>query len=674
MQEIDSSLQCRTGVTRSLFDFGYGLKNNEERDVILDKLSQLQVALQNYIETERFSNLKVWFDLTDLELKIIAITFINSIEPETVSVFLRASWYENGPTLSLERILVLCQQGSENKIDQIDQVVKNSHALAWGLIQIERSHLALIQPVTIADNVFSYLLGDGSSLIKISEGIYELEHIRSEIISQAYGKELNDPVARLNSVKGLTKNERTLFLSNLSSINSGSLYMCSTKVEDELFPEKLLEEYRNLVIRHGIKTIYIYWPDLISCCNKYSDYRFFLKLISNRNNIKLFFDDNSDGVVDQSDRSSFYSILNPYIQNFQKYSLKEPSKSALALAWSALSLAISKPNKNIIQPLSNLEANKLALLYPILPGNIHEIFESLQSLNLKESSVNLYQYCQQQCLLLNSQSLGSLAELCAPRYTLANMVLTEKTSEKLSELINRINYSSQLKKSLPNFVPGLKALFWGKPGTGKSMAAESIAGQLKLPLYKINLANIASKWIGETEKHLANVFDKAQKQNAVLLFDEADAVFSKRSEIESSHDKNANMGVSYLLQRMESYTGLLLLSTNLKGNLDSAFLRRFHSLVEFPMPDVNTRELLWRKAWLGNIKLDAKLDVQVLAELHDFSPSQITNIAERSVLFSLMKEDSVIDKLCLSKAIACELEKQDENYLASKKLNSWFVQ
>ncbi len=674
MQEIDSDLQCRSGVTQSLFNFGYSLKNNEEREVIVDKLRQLQIALQAYIEIDRFENLKSWFGLTDLELKIIAITFVNAIEPETVSVFLRASWYENGPTLSLERILILCQQGSENKIDQIGHIIKNSHALAWGLIQIERSHLALIQPVTIADNVFSYLLGDGSIFMKSAEYIYELEPMRGDIINQVYGKELNSPVARLNSVKGLTKNERTIFVSKLSSINSGLLYMCSTKVEDEFFPGKFLAELRNIVIWHGQKTIFIYWPDLMECCNKYSDYRFFLKLISSRNSIKLVFDDNESGVVGQAVRSSFYSILNPHIQHYQKYTLKEASNATLALAWSALSLAISKSNENTIQPLSDLAANKLALLYPILPGSIHEIFESLQSLNLNENSINLYQYCQQQCLKLNSQSLGSLAELCVPRYTLNNMVLTEKTSEKLSELINRIHYSDQLKKSLPDFMPGLKALFWGRPGTGKSMAAESIAGQLKLPLYKINLANIASKWIGETEKHLANVFDKAQKQNAVLLFDEADAVFSKRSEIESSHDKNANMGVSYLLQRMESYTGLLLLSTNFKGNLDSAFLRRFHSLVEFPMPDVNTRELLWRKAWPSSIKLDAQLEVKILAELHDFSPSQITNIAERSVLFSLMKEADVIDKLTLSKAIACELEKQDENYLASKKLNAWVVQ
>jgi AAA+ superfamily predicted ATPase len=396
--------------------------------------------------------------------------------------------------------------------------------------------------------------------------------------------------------------------------------------------------------------------------------------LSHYENIVIFCDENEDNIEQQSNFVTLSNLLLPAHLSYKKYALNNVESASLSLSWRALSLAISNNNKDKVFPLTINEANKLANLYPVLPGQIQAIYKELEGLNLDEVNVPLYQYCQNQCLKINSQSLGALAELFEPRYTLDSMVLTEKTIKKLSELINRIHYADQLKKSLPDFMPGLKALFWGKPGTGKSMAAEAIAGELKLPLYKINLANIASKWIGETEKHLADVFDKAQKQNAVLLFDEADAVFSKRSEIESSHDKNANMGVSYLLQRMESYTGLLLLSTNFKGNLDSAFLRRFHSLVEFPMPDVNTREQLWRNAWAGDIKLDAQLDVNVLAQLHDFSPSQITNIAERSVLSALMKQAYVVDKLSLSAAIASELEKQDENYLASKKLNAWLAQ
>jgi SpoVK/Ycf46/Vps4 family AAA+-type ATPase len=251
------------------------------------------------------------------------------------------------------------------------------------------------------------------------------------------------------------------------------------------------------------------------------------------------------------------------------------------------------------------------------------------------------------------------------------MVLSDSTKDQLNELIDRIRFSDALKRKIPNFLAGAQALFWGKPGTGKSMAAEAIAGQLKLPLYRVNLANIASKWIGESEKHLAEIFDIAEKQNAVLLFDEADAVFSKRSEVESSHDKNANMGVSFLLQRMETYTGLLLLSTNFKGNLDNAFLRRFNNTIEFSLPDNAARITLWDNAWKGSFKPSRNIDTSVLAQMFEFSPSQINNIAERSILYVLTNDKKEITKELLAKAIRRELEKENSSYLAEQKLADW---
>lgn len=671
MQETDSFLQCQAKVAQSLYDLGYGLQNNQDKDLTIRTFSTLQISLNNYINNERFEYLKRIFDLTEIELKIIAITYINSVEPETMSVFLRANWYENGPTLSLERILFLCQESESNKIDQFNKMIKHSQALAWGLIQVERNHLALIQPVAIASNVFKYLLGEGFSDINNAENLHELDLIENNILGQSYCNKLKRPVNNLNIIKESTSHERLLFLSKLADVNNSVIYKCTINMHVELTPDTLLTELRGIFLYHGKNNVYVYWPNLIDCCKKHSDYLFILKLIMSCNSIKLFFDGSEDSTEEKEDLNNLGQSISQSLNINQEYILNNVAYSELSSSWQELSKLAISLNKCVFQPLSIKEANKLASLYPILPGQIHDIFEELKNINLNENNINLYQYCQNKCLTINSQSLGALAELTEPRYVLDSMVLTENVLEKLSELINRIEYSDQLQNFLPDFLPGLKALFWGKPGTGKSMAAEAIAGELKLPLYKINLANIASKWIGETEKHLAEIFDKAQKQNAVLLFDEADAIFSKRSEIESSHDKNANMGVSYLLQRMETYTGLLLLSTNFKGNLDSAFLRRFHSLIEFPMPDATIRKRLWKKAWPEEIKLDRQIDITLLAELHEFTPSQITNIAERSVLLSITKNEKIINKVSLSKAISSELEKQDENYLASKKLNAW---
>src|SRR5256884_2957550 len=146
---------------------------------------------------------------------------------------------------------------------------------------------------------------------------------------------------------------------------------------------------------------------------------------------------------------------------------------------------------------------------------------------------------------------------------------------------------------------GISALFAGDSGTGKTMAAEVLANELRLDLYRIDLSAIVSKYIGETEKNLRRVFDAAEEGGAILLFDEADALFGKRSEVKDSHDRYANIEVSYLLQRIEAYRGLAILTSNLKNALDPAFMRRLRFIVHFPFPDSSLRTEIWRRIFPG---------------------------------------------------------------------------
>ena len=162
---------------------------------------------------------------------------------------------------------------------------------------------------------------------------------------------------------------------------------------------------------------------------------------------------------------------------------------------------------------------------------------------------------------------------------------------------------------------GIAALFSGESGTGKTLAAEVLASELNLDLYRIDLSSVVSKYIGETEKNLKRVFDAAEDSGAVLLFDEADALFGKRSEVKDSHDRYANIEVSYLLQRMEAYRGLAILTTNLKSALDPAFQRRLRFIVHFPFPDAQLREAIWRRAF-PPVAPTANLDFVKLARLH----------------------------------------------------------
>jgi SpoVK/Ycf46/Vps4 family AAA+-type ATPase len=323
--------------------------------------------------------------------------------------------------------------------------------------------------------------------------------------------------------------------------------------------------------------------------------------------------------------------------------------------------------ETFVQQLRESDALLLAERYPLSTLQMAQVFETIQAHAGTVSLIDLQQACLRQ---MHIHTRG-LATFTLPRFTPDDMVLTAEAQPQLEELLARMRFRRELRAQTNGFLSGTQALFWGPPGTGKSMAAEAIAGALCLPLYQVNLANVASKWIGETEKHLADLFDQAEKQKAVLLFDEADAIFAKRSEVESSHDKNANLGVSFLLQRMETYQGILLLSTNFKANIDHAFLRRFTAVIEFPLPDIAQRKLLWQRAWQGELKPADNVDMDYLVASIELSPAQIRNVAERACLFALMDRASQIRQEQLAKALRRELDKQSAGFIAAHHLAEW---
>lgn len=205
-------------------------------------------------------------------------------------------------------------------------------------------------------------------------------------------------------------------------------------------------------------------------------------------------------------------------------------------------------------------------------------------------------------------------------------------------------------------VRGLAVLFAGPSGTGKTMSAGVIARELGLELYRVDLATVVSKYIGETEKNLSRIFEEAEDSNAILFFDEADALFGKRSEVKDAHDRYANLEVSYLLQRMETYSGVAILATNLAANLDEAFARRMAHLVEFPFPDAPLREMLWRKSVPALAPLDDKVNFTALANQFHVSGGNIRNIT-LAAAFLASELGSPICMEQLIRATARELEK-----------------
>ncbi len=230
---------------------------------------------------------------------------------------------------------------------------------------------------------------------------------------------------------------------------------------------------------------------------------------------------------------------------------------------------------------------------------------------------------------LASGHLDPMAARVRPSRGWPDLVVPHEQREQLEEIVARYRHRVLVHRSwgfVPFPSPGLVALFSGSSGTGKTLAAEVVAGELGLDLYKIDLSSVVSKYIGETEKNLERIFSGAAAGELVLFFDEADALFGKRSEVADAHDRYANIEVSYLLQRLEAYDGIAIMATNLQRNMDQAFLRRIHVAVEFPVPDEDGRRAIWRLSFPPSAPSE-DIDVDFLARQFRISGGSIRNAA-----------------------------------------------
>jgi len=246
----------------------------------------------------------------------------------------------------------------------------------------------------------------------------------------------------------------------------------------------------------------------------------------------------------------------------------------------------------------------------------------------------------------SNQRLELLAQRIYPRYALDDIVLPPDQKSQLLEICCCFEnmpqvYESWGFQSKTSLGKGLNILFAGPSGTGKTMAAEIMASQLGLDLYKIDLSTMVSKYIGETEKNLDRIFREAEDSNAILFFDEADALFGKRSEVRDAHDRYANIEVSYLLQKMEEYQGITILTTNFRKNMDDAFVRRLHFAVEFPVPEEEYRLLIWQRVFPESAPLDPDVDLAFLARQFKVAGGNIKNVAVTAAFLAAQKDKSI---------------------------------
>jgi hypothetical protein len=264
--------------------------------------------------------------------------------------------------------------------------------------------------------------------------------------------------------------------------------------------------------------------------------------------------------------------------------------------------------------------------------------------------------------------LEALAERIEPVAGWDDLVLPADEMEALREIAAQLRHRDRVyenwgfaAKSARGL--GISALFEGPSGTGKTMAGEVLAGELGLDLYRIDLSQVVSKWIGETEKNLRRVFDAAELAEAILLFDEADALFGKRSQVKDSHDRYANIEVSYLLQKMEQYRGLAILTTNARDALDRAFLRRLRFIVKFPFPAADQREQIWRRVFPAAMPAEG-IEPELLARLN-VAGGGIRNIAVQAA-FLAAEGDEPVGMAHLRRAAAREYAKHERSPAAAE--------
>jgi AAA+ superfamily predicted ATPase len=276
--------------------------------------------------------------------------------------------------------------------------------------------------------------------------------------------------------------------------------------------------------------------------------------------------------------------------------------------------------------------------------------------NEAESSRRLWDAC-----LSNTRPhLDNLAQRLTPKATLADIVLPEAEGKLLEQIVQQVGQRGRVYEEWGfarkmNRGLGISALFAGESGTGKTMAAEGIANRLRLDLYRIDLSAVVSKYIGETEKNLRRLFDAAEDGGAILFFDEADALFGKRSEVKDSHDRYANIEINYLLQRIESYRGLAVLATNMKSALDQAFMRRLRFIVNFPYPGVAERKAIWQGIFPSEVKTTT-LDLDRLARL-DLTGGNIHNVALNAAFLAAHREQPEITMPLILDAARSEFRK-----------------
>ena len=344
-----------------------------------------------------------------------------------------------------------------------------------------------------------------------------------------------------------------------------------------------------------------------------------------------------------------------------KYPIKNLNNEQILKIWQS-----KIKNKNLeIEKLINL--NEIAGTFRLTPGQINSasnLIFSEKILNGKITKKIIFNSIQKTV----QANFGDNAHLIKTENTWDDLIIPEQDKQMIIDIckqqkIKNIVFEKWKLEKRINYGRGLSFLFSGPPGTGKTMAAGIIANEMGLELYRADLSRIVSKYIGETEKNLSNLFDEAEKSNSILLFDETDALFSQRTSVKDAKDRGANLEISYLLQRMENHSGICIMTTNYIENIDKAFFRRISYVFHFPKPNKKDRKKIWENIFGANVPLDKNVDFDFISNF-ELSGGSIKNIVISACLKAAQSK-SKVDMSHILKSVEYELKKQGYTPLKS---------
>ncbi|WP_158860382.1 ATP-binding protein [Lunatibacter salilacus] len=550
------------------------------------------------------------FQLSSFERKILVMCAGTELDTELVDII--ANFRKDGshlPTLSLAMAAF--------KDAHWSAIFPEAPLRYWNLINITRIGLLTLSPCTINEYVLHYLIGinhlDHELAVHLKlvlpEGNLPSSHgaVALALASQVAGFE-NLGEYPLVQVQGDNTGDRAMVVAEAFAPLGFSTY----KLQLGNLPTGLkdLTEFTRLWNRSSLLNRLALFIDMDGADQSSS--RPLQYLIENALGIVVL---GSENGMPNFDRSLLTFNLEKPLRNEQENLWRDHLGNFSATLDGSLSEVIGQFNLNT-QSIKKLATATVASLNAEMHGTIEA----------DEIKRKLWKVCCKH----TRPDLDNLAQRIDPLATWDDLVLPETHKATLKEIAGHVKHRQKVYdewgfagKSTRGL--GITAMFSGESGTGKTMASEVLANELKLDLYRIDLSQIVNKYIGETEKNLKKVFEAAEGSGAILLFDEADALFGKRSEVKDSHDRYSNIEVSYLLQKMEEYRGLAILTTNMKGSLDKAFLRRIRFVVHFPFPDAQMRAEIWKRIFPKQTPTNS-LNFQKLANLN-VAGGNIRNIA-----------------------------------------------